>query len=233
MVFMTCSILAGEHNVTYSLHWLVYAGGALLVGLRFFWHVVFKLDRYDLQYHRVDILASFMAGMIIWPLLLIGPEFLISPSKLLDTDGYGLAARMRERDRLRKSPPPCGSAIRYHEEDGPYEMMYGEFLFRAVDIERRLRERIRQWPHLANNDEGGMLNWALGRDEIMTRPTDVPSVWRRRFELLADDLVRAGEAKVRCLKCETSFTTDQILTDGPQLTCPQGHPLLFVEHIII
>jgi len=214
----------------------VYCSIALLVALHLGWHMIFKLDRFDWHYGKGNICGVFVFFVVLWPLMMIKPRNLINPSKLFEGN-FGLAARMRERSQLRENSPPCGSVICYRQEHGPYEETYGEFLFSAAEVERALRRRLEESPHLSNDDEGAILNWLLRRDEALTYPTDMPSAWSR-FQYIANDLVRAGNAKVRCLKCGTDFANEQLVANDDhgrpgwnfyRLACPNGHNLLVVE----
>lgn len=214
----------------------IYAAGALLMVLRLGWHMLFKLDRYDWYYSKGDIWMSLAFGVFVWPLMLIRWRDLIDPRKLFESSNE-LAARMRFLDH----PPLCGSVVQYCQKDSWGREMYGEFFFRAADVEQNLRERLAEAPHLRNDDEGGILNWVRRRDETLTEPTNVPLVWRR-FDFVANDLVRAGNVMVRCLKCEAEFSMDQLVTNDDhgqrgwnfdRLTCPHGHNLLCVQKIHI
>ena len=217
----------------------IYLAGAILVALCLFRHMLFKLDRYDWYYGKGNIFGIFVLSVVFWPLLLLKPQLLVDPTKLFGD----IAAGIRERHRLWKNPPPCGSVIRYRQENGPYEETHGEFLFRAADVEQALCTRIEEFTRLAEDDEGAILNWINRRSERLVEPTDVPSAWRR-FKFIANDLVRAGNAKVRCLKCGMALEMNQlVIKDDPgrpgwnyyRLACPQGHDLLIVEraHILM
>jgi hypothetical protein len=214
----------------------IYVAGALLVALRLFRHMLFKLDRYDWHYGKGHILGSFVLSVVLWPLIVIKPRNLIDPTKLFEGT-FSSAARMR--DQLWENPPPCGSVIRYRQEYEFYGFheTYGEFLFNAADVEQTLRTRIRDSPNLRKYDEGAILNWVKHRNDEVTEPTDVPSAWSR-FQYTANDLARGGCAKVRCLKCDIELATEQLMISDDhgkpgwnyyRLTCPCGHPLLVVQ----
>lgn len=227
-----------------------YVVATLLVALRLGWHMVFKLDRYDWRYSKGDIWLNFGLSVALWPLLLMKrrthrpaekpDEALARPTPTLDptklfSNPYGTAARARLRD----NPPRCGTVIRYRQADG-FTTAFGEFLFRAEAVERVLINRIRESPHLQNDDEGAILNWVRHRNREPSEPTDVPAVWCFRFT--ADGLIRAGEGKVRCLKCEETFPTGALIPRDDhgrpgwnmnQLMCQHGHELLVVDKIHI
>jgi hypothetical protein len=216
----------------------IYIAGAIFVALRLFRHMLFKLDCYDWRYNKGGILGTFVFFSVLWPFVLIKPQQLIDPTELFK-DTFDIAGRRRERDQLWKNPPPCGSVIRYRQEYGPYQETYGEFLFRAADVERVLCHRLEESPQLADDDEGAILNWINRRSERVVEPTDVPSAWRR-FKLVANDLVRSGKAEVHCLKCGMALETNQlVIKDDPgrpgwnydRLACPHGHNLLVVERV--
>ena len=230
-----------------------YAAATLLVALCLGWHMVFKLDRYDWRYSKGDIWKEFGLYVLLWPLVLMmklrtrrpaeipddaparrGPT--LDPAKLF-SNPYGTAARARLRD----NPPRCGTVIRYRQTDG-FTTAFGEFLFRAEAVERILIDRIRELPHRENEDDGAILNWVRHRDRGLSEPTDVPVTWRFRFA--ADELIREGEGKVRCLKCEETFPTGALIPRDDhgrpgwnlnQLNCQRGHELLVVDkmHIMI
>jgi hypothetical protein len=128
--------------------------------------------------------------------------------------------------------------VRYVPKYG-YEESHGEFLFQAADVEQELQEFLQEYPHLANGDEGAILKWVQGRDESLTEPTDVPTIWAR-FQYAADDLVRAGKAEIYCQKCQAIIEPDQIATKDDsgkrgwnfdRLVCPHGHSLLVAESV--
>ena len=144
----------------------------------------------------------------------------------------------KERNRLWENPPPCGSVIRY-VQDCVYEKTYGEFLFRASDVEQAVIDILRENPHLANDDEGAIRNWIKGRDESIIEPTDVPSTWSR-FKYLANNLVRTDKAEIHCSKCGTEVGLDQIATNDDsgkrgwnfdRVVCQHGHNLLVVDSV--
>ena len=212
----------------------IYVAVALLVALRLFRHMLFKLDRYDWYYNKGDILGSFVFFVVLWPLIVIKPRNLLDPTKLFE--GYGVAARMRERDQLLENPPPCGSVIRYRQSYGLCGETYGEFFFPALQVEQALRQRLTESPHLRSNDEGAILKWVKNRNEEMTEPTDVPSAWSR-FGLVANHLVRSGHVKVNCLKCGEEVPLNKLTKNDDhghpgwnydRLACPNGHNLLVV-----
>jgi len=222
--------------LTKELGTLKYCSVALFIALRLGWHMIFELDRYDWQYNRGDIWTSFALSVVLWPLMLIKPLNLIDPRKLFE-GSFGIAARMRVRDELWINPPPCGSVICYRQEHGYYGETCGEFLFCAADVEQALRRRLEESPNLLKDDEGAILNWLLCRDEALTHPTGVPSAWSR-FQYIANVLVRAGSAKVRCLKCGTDLSSEQLVANDDygmlgwnldRLACPNGHDLLVVQ----
>jgi hypothetical protein len=144
----------------------------------------------------------------------------------------------KERSRLWENPPPCGSVIRF-SQDCVYEDVHGEFQFRTADVENELKNFLRENPHLANDDEGAILNWTKGCDESLTKPTDVPSIWSR-FQYVADNLVRAGKAEIYCRECNAVIGIDQIGTNDDhgkrgwnfdRVACQTGHNLLVVESV--
>ena len=187
-------------------------------------------------------MGSFVFFVVLWPLIVIKPRYLIDPTELFK-DTFNIAGRRRERDHLWENPPPCGSVIRYRQEYDEYRETYGEFLFRTVDVEEALCDRLQESPRLADDDEGAILNWINRRSERLVEPTDVPPAWRR-FKFVANDLVRTGKAKVHCLKCGMALEMNQlVIKDDPgrpgwnydRLACPHGHNLLVVEraHILM
>ena len=143
-----------------------------------------------------------------------------------------------ERDRLWENPPPCGSVIRY-SQNCVYENVHGKFSFRTADVEHELKEILHENPHLANGDEGAILNWLQGRDDTLTEPTNVPPIWSR-FQYVANDLVRAGKAEIYCRECDAVIEADQITTNDDagkrgwnfdRVVCPHGHNLLIGETV--
>jgi hypothetical protein len=230
-----------------------YAAATLLVALRLGWHMVFKLDRYDWHYDKGDIWSNLGLYVLLWPLVLMmklrtrgpagrsdeaparrGPT--LDPAKIFSNPN-GAAARARLRD----NPPPCGTVIRYRQADG-FSTAFGEFLFRAEAVERVLVNRIREYPHLKNDVDGVILNWVRRRDRGFSEPTEMPALWD--FRSGANDLVREGEGKVRCIKCDETFPTGALIPRDEHgrpgwnidlLICPRGHELLEVRkyHIAI
>ena len=220
----------------------IYAAGALLTALRLGWHTIYKLDRFDWQYGKGNIWGVFVFLVVLWPIMVISPRHFINPGKLLE-DHFGIAAPMQERSQLWENPPTCGSLIRYRQEHGGYTETYGEFIFRASEAEKVLRQRLAESPHLFNDDEGAIFNWLCKRDDALTEPTDIPSTWVR-FEFVANNLVSAGSANVHCLKCGIDIEQHKLVTNDDRgrpgwnfnrLLCPNGHDLLIVKtaHILV
>ena len=220
----------------------VYAVGVVLVALRLGWHMMFRLDRYDWQYSRPHIWTTFTLTVLLWPLMVIKPRNLVQPDKLFE-GSFNIASSMRERDQLWNSPPPCGSVIRYRQGQGRSGETHGEFLFHASKVEKTLRNLLNEWPNLANDDEGAILNWLCTRSDTLTQPTDVPSAWGR-FLFVANDLIRSDNAKVRCLKCGADVPNNELVINDDlanpgwnldRLECPKKHTLLVVEkmHLLV
>jgi hypothetical protein len=152
--------------------------------------------------------------------------------------GKMLKDAQEEQDRLWENPPPCGPLIRYVQHC-VYEDVHGEFLFKVADVEQQIKGILQENPHLANGDEGAILNWIKRRDESLTEPTGVPSAWAR-FEYVANDLVRAGKAEIHCTKCGTVIGSDQLATNDDsgkrgwnfdRVACQHGHNLLVAESV--
>ncbi len=211
---------------------------SLIVAIRLGAYIAFSLDQYDWQYNQYGIWVAIVLCTIFWPLLLIKPMVLINPRSIFTTD-LDFASSSREYDRLRDNPPPCGTAIRYHPAHQHGEDVFGEFLFRAEDVEQVLRQTLKESPHLSNTDEGALLSWVKNHDETLTGATDVPELWSR-FKYIADKLVRSGKAKIRCRECNASLKPDQLQTNDDtgkagwnfnRLVCPQGHNLLVTENV--
>lgn len=85
-------------------------------------------------------------------------------------------------------------------------------MFKTADVEQVLLDHQGENLHLANDDEGAILNWVQGHDELITEPSDVPSNWSR-FQFLANDLVRADKAEIYCRKCNATIESHRITTN--------------------
>lgn len=219
----------------------IYAIGALLVAVRFGWHMLFRLDGYDWHFNKLQI-WTFILSSLLWPLTAFRLKLLLDPRALF-TDEYGMAARSRERNKLWETPPPCGDVVLYTQGHARFgQTTSGEFLFSASDVESVLVQKLRENPHLASDDEGAILKWVRNR-QARHGSTPVPSVWLK-FQYVADDLIRAGKGQVRCLQCVETFPTGELIPKDDRglpgwnfdrLKCPRGHPLLVVEgaHILV
>ncbi|MCG7907180.1 MAG: hypothetical protein JAY95_11695 [Candidatus Thiodiazotropha taylori] len=223
-----------------------YSAGALVVALRHMWHMVFMLDRYDWQYNKSYIWQSFILSVLLWPIILAkNPGNLIDPSESFKEQVLGVVidtpGQMRLLDQLRNNPPPCGPVIRYRQRSDRYEGTYGEFLFSAEAVETRLVKRRQVNQEQVDDEEEAVLNWLRQRDNTLTEPTDVPDAWWK-FQNVADDLVREGDALVGCIcmKCGKEVSSNELVRkdDGNRpgwnfnrLTCPDNHNLLSVEVI--
>ncbi|MCG7932565.1 MAG: hypothetical protein N0E44_21325 [Candidatus Thiodiazotropha lotti] len=225
-----------------------YYAGTLVVALRLIWHMAHKLDKYDWHYNRSHIFLSFIFYVLLWPILLAKkPGYMMDPSELFTRQILGveidIPGRMRMLDQLRINPPPCGPVIRYCQGSGRYAETCGEFLFSAEAVEAKLVKRLQENPVRANNEVGAVLNWVRQRDDTLTEPTNVPDAWWQ-FQSTADDLVRQGDAVVRCLKCGKEVQTNELVRNDDsglpgwnfnRLACPEGHNLLVVEvmHLLL
>ena len=216
----------------------VYLIGAGIVASRLGWHMAVKLDRYDRRFQKNDIWVAFAILVGLWPLLILKPRNILSPAHLFSSS-HSRAARMR----LRENPPRCGPILRFRQQHGMFQEAFGEFLFPAAAAEQVLLSRVRQTPHLQNDDEGAMLIWLRQRDGNSDKPADVPSLWRR-FQYVADDLIRKGIGTVRCVKCDETFPTGDLIPKDREgvagwiinkLMCRNGHYLLIAEqgHLLI
>jgi len=223
----------------------IYCAGAVLSALRLLWHMYFKLDRYDWQYDKPDIWMTFGITSLLWPLLAVAsPGDLLEPSSLFKKEiggiGIDFAGRMRELDQLRNNPPHCSSVIRYRPAaGGGHEGMHGEFLFSAADVETILTEFLQEHPNLADDHEGGILNWLSQRDASITMPVDPPMAWSR-FLYVADALLQHGMGESRCLQCGEVTKADRLTSIGKPLhlganfrrwQCSEGHALLSIETV--
>ncbi len=224
---------------------LGYLAGTILLAARLGWHMVFRFDRFDWFYSKGNIRASFVVTLLLWPLLLVKSSIMLGiildPSKLFEGD-LGFAARMREEARLWNKPPPCAAVIQYRQGDGFYDETFGEFMFRAGDVQDALVSRMRENQQWSREQEGAILKWVRQRNDAIQESTPVPNAWGS-FQYVADDLVRQGLAKVRCLKCGARVTNHKLLRKDNhgflggwnfnRLTCPEGHQLLVVPTIHI
>lgn len=140
---------------------------------------------------------------------------------------------------LFERPVRCGAVISYRQGRDRESETFGEFLFPATEVENVLVSRLRESPHLIDGDEGAILAWIDKRDRKAVVPTKVPSPWSR-FQYIADELIREGQGKVRCLRCDRTFPTGDLIPKDDRarpgwnfdrLQCPQGHPLLVVEKV--
>lgn len=215
----------------------VYVGVALFVAIRLGWHMRYELDAYDWRFKKVEHWLDFCFYTLLWPLLALTPRSLIEPHRIFGDDEYGVINRMRERDRFRHDPPPCGELILYRPACGSGKNIGGEFLFQAADIEHILKDKLNADPHFSGSDEGAIFNWIRKRSVEIQEPTEVPQVWDR-FEYVAIALVQNGQAEVTCLACKSTLRKkDLVITDSKvgigwfydQLVCPKGHKLLEVE----
>ena len=213
-----------------------------LIALRLGWHLLFRLDRYDWHYNKFSIWVNFSLSVILWPLLLRKPKILISPGNSFDS--YGRAARERERDRLRQSPPKCGEVVRFSQSQTMFEEeVVGEFLFDSRLVEMALERQLRNVPHQVAEDYEAMLNWIRHREANSQNPTDVPEIWSD-FQYVANELIRLGEGRVHCKTCGKTFPTGALIPiddkakrgwNFERLLCDKGHKLLIVDaaHILV
>ena len=214
-----------------------YIGGALYVAIRLGWHMRYELDAYDWHFKKAEHWFNFFLSSLLWPLLALKPQSLIHPERFMDNDEFGIINRRRERGRLRHNPPPCGELILYRPACGPGEIIAGEFLFQAADIEQILKDDLNFYPYLSNSDDSVIFNWIRKRSKEIREPTEVPDVWDS-FEYVAIALVQKSQAEVTCLECKSTLRKkDLIITESmvgigsfyDQLTCSKGHKLLEVE----
>lgn len=136
-------------------------------------------------------------------------------------------------------PERCGTVVAYRQPPSREPETFGEFLFEATDVAGALVSRLRESPHLIEGEEGLVLTWLEHRDPRKVKPTNVPLVWSR-FQYIADDLIREGRGKVRCLRCDRTFLTGDLIPKDDRarpgwnfdrLHCPGGHPILVVEKV--
>jgi hypothetical protein len=220
----------------------VYLLGVALTSLRFGWHMVFRLDRFDWQYARRDVWLIFVGASLLWPLLLFRPKVLLNPGNLFHVN-FSESAMGRKEARFWSNPPPCGKSIRYRPHKIVLSGGEGEFTFASADVEDAILKELREHPQLAKNQIGSVLKWLQQRDDSIDDPTAIPDRWWD-FHGIADNLLRSGHGEIRCLTCNRPIPNELIkqndLTGQPgwnfnQLRCPGGHVLLSVEtmHIFV
>ena len=65
---------------TLSILLEIYLLGILAVAIRYGYHMIFELDKYDWTYSRESIWVSFILSSVLWPILLIRPRLLLDPA---------------------------------------------------------------------------------------------------------------------------------------------------------
>jgi hypothetical protein len=220
----------------------VYLLGVALTSLRFGWHMVFRLDRFDWQYALRDNWLIFVLASLLWPLLLVRPKVLLDPGNLFQVD-FSEAATARKGARFWSNPPPCGMWIRYRPHKIGLSGGEGEFTFRSAELEEAIIEELREHPHHAKDQLESVLKWLKQRDESIAEPTAVPAQWWN-LHAIADNMLRQGRGESRCLACNQLIPNDLLQQNDAQglpgwnfnqLRCPDGHVLLREEkmHIFV
>ena len=207
----------------------------LLIVLRLGWHIAFKFDQYDRKYRDVRFLIIF--SIFFWPLFFLNLKLLLDPSDCFSEDSVQV-----EEARLRNNPPPCGERILYHQTEEGFGEACGGFIFDRKDVEEHLREKLIENPNLHHSHEGAILNWvSQDSDSHLSEPTSVPKAWRR-FEYVANELIKKSVGEIRCLTCQTDYSPDQLTSDNDQgqpgwnfdrQLCPKGHLLLITRNMHI
>lgn len=213
---------------------MIYGAGCLLVGLRFAWHMAFRLDRYD--WHYGSVWGEFWLSVLLWPLFLMKPLHLLHPHFDTTVMGFDQAENARERDRLRTNPPLFGALLLYRPSQSALGLGVGEFVFRATDVEKALEKRLIESPHLASGDEGAMLNCVRQRDDSLLTPTEFPNLWSGLDEI-AMVLMQSEHTRVKCHLCDQQYAgssiTEQVVGAVGRTyhlwVCPCQHNLLAVE----
>ena len=118
-------------------------------------------------------------------------------------------------------------------------MWLSRLIFDAAVVEAHLMDRLQKVPNLKGGDEGAILNWLRHRDDSISESTEVPTAWRR-FQYVANVLVRSGIGTVRCLQCDKKITREQLVVNddhgrpgwnSDRIACPDGHKLIVVKRV--
>lgn len=225
-----------------SLALIGYLVGVVIIAARLGWHMVFRLDRFDWQYAKIDVWFMYVMASLLWPLLLFRPSWLLHPGNLFQID-LSKAAMGREDARFWSNPPPCGKWVRYRPIKVYSSGGEGEFVFCSCDVEEAILAKLQLHPNFAKDQIGSVLKWLQQRNESIFTPTPIPSQWWNLYAI-ADNLVRKGLGEVRCLTCNQQVPNEVLMQNDRtgqhgwnfnQLRCPQGHTLLCVEtaHIFV
>jgi len=212
----------------------VYAAGAIFVGLRLGWHMVYSLDRHDWRYNRAGIWFASVAATLLWPVVaILKLRLLLSPESLFEGE-FGIARSAREQDH---SPLRCSPIVRYRQGPNAFGSICGEFWFAAADVERLLIEQLHKSPDSTSHRNEMLALWLRRRDKESSLPPWVVGNGLH-FPFIAIDLIGVGIGHAHCPACAMRFDAADLKIDRnsslglwhfDRILCPRGHPLLTVE----
>ena len=222
----------------------VYAAALICIALRLGWYMLTKLDQFDWRYNTGDIWFTWIFFSLFWPINLFNLKLLLNPKDLFTNSLFDFAGQDRRQAELWNNPPPCTSRICYRQTYSRYDETFGEFIFSADLMEKKLAGSLSEEQRQLNNDTSAVFLWLQQRDQESQAVSDLPSDWHQ-FKYMADYLVRSSEYEsVRCLACDRELSPDELIVNDDKgrpgwnffrINCPQGHPLLVVEnmHILV
>ena len=201
-----------------------------LLAMRLGWHMLLELDSFDWQYS--EVWPIFWTSVLLWPALMIKPTILlrliVEPPFPRESADY-----QRKLYRLRKSPPPCGTQVRYawQRDDGKSNT----FVFVADTVERTLSRPDSENSRMSNEHDADILRWVKRRNIAEIALTDVPAEWC--FQYLAADLIEQGYGVAYCGSCGKATRANELVKESFSVVghgfhswnCPCGRQLLCVD----
>jgi hypothetical protein len=215
----------------------VYLGGAMLAALRLAWYIGSEWRRYPGIWRSGELWFVACLRAVAWPLVLVlQPSALTTPGSGSDDVMDGSTIE-RELARKAKQDVRCSAVVRYRQPELRGSIECGEFFIRAADLEQFIIE------HAAGGSTNAIqakrLAWLRRRNELQPAPVDLPDTWEG-FESWIPPLIEAGKTKIRCVRCASLMTREELVGDSDEghigwnhdrLRCPRGHLLLQVKSL--
>lgn len=214
----------------------VYLGVLLFLALWLGWKLYRNADEFDWRYRKSDLWLDYILDCVLWPLnLLLKPASLLKGSAFQSEQSGSIsdiskrqAERMRRLEEMIKSPPPCGSQVKYlHDHWGESE---AETIFNSADIESHFKG---ESPPVHSDAEAWvMVKFIKGRRDDWPHIEPIPE--GINFEQMAFDLIDAGYGETICKLCNKAYPVSELSRTAPPMhggwnthtySCPEGHQL--------
>ncbi len=213
-----------------------YLAGVALVFLRQLVFSLLEMDSFAWNAIRQTEFFGFLAmTAVFWPLVVIKkPIVLFKPAAMFESE-LRKANEERYRSQLERLPPYCSARVLMNHIPNTCEGTQPTgFIFDSQDVEAVLRS-VGRFGCFEARDEKALLKWVDFAVLCDDTKTEVPAIWQRAFNMVADELIYKGLGECYCLQCERTYPNKLLVPSTGstgfgwlqnRYSCPEGHLVL-------